>query len=457
MMDFIYDDQNLRVAIERFVEQIPLDIWPPKKLSSAIRCLASQMPTLVFCFFFVLLAIMSSKNYWFNLTNIFGYCLTDWAISYADGFVRRGLSGEVILWICEQTGYSFASITAIIAVICNLIFTATVAALVYPLRNNHWAWLLIYGPGSFAVGMSTKSMYGHKDVLLLALAGVLFFGAIRFVGMLRTVWVLACLALTIPLVLSHEGYMIFIPILFVSLSSLKLTRPVIGASLLIMIGLAGAALISIKFSGTFAQRDAIIDAFFNVMPYQYSIRPFDQYVAFWYLGQSISDTLAFVTPRNAISMPQLPGALMLSFGQLIIAAKMLHVGKFFADPKGKICAGLIFLSCLLLALLMTFIIDWTRFFVIMNMLITLAVIMRIRLIGEDTLSLLPGAKWSEQSESLRFTITVTLIAAFFLLKPGKVSPDLIHFGWKDVLAVVLIALIAHCRPTSTQPLKTNES
>ncbi|PAK74816.1 hypothetical protein [Acetobacter fabarum] len=438
------------------MEQIPLHLGHLRKPAPTIRRLVNDLPTLVFCFFFVLLAVMSSKNYWFNLTDIFGYCITDWAVSYAGGFIRRGLSGDVILWICAQTGYSFASITVIIAVICNLIFTATVAILVYPLRNNHWAWLLIYGPGSFAVGMSTKSMCGHKDVLLLVLAGLLFLGAIKFADIFRTVWVLACLALTIPLVLSHEGYVIFIPILFVAISSLKLTRPVIGAVLLIMIGLAAAALVSVKFSGTYAQRDAIIDTFFNAMPVQYSIRPFDQYVAFWYLGQSISDTFAFVAPRNAMSLPQLPGALMLSFGQLIIAIKMLHVGKFFSDTKGKICAGLILLSCLLLAALMTFIIDWTRFFVIMNMLITLAVIMRIRLIGEHTLSLLPGAKWSEQNASLRFTIMITLIAAFFLLKPGKVSPDLIHFGWENAFAVLLITLIAHCRPASTRFLKTGE-
>lgn len=413
------------------------------KLIYITHPLVRNMPSIVFCLFFMLVAILSSKNYWDNLTLFHKYQLTDWQISYAGGFIRRGLLGEIILWVCAYTGAYFSLITALIAIVCNLIFTATSASLLYPFRNNHWVWLLIYGPCCFASGMIEKSLCGHKDVLLLMLASVIFFGAIRFVGRFRTIWVLACLALTIPLVLSHEGFVVFIPILFVALSSLRLTRPVIGMTILIVIGLAAASLASIKFSGTVDQRDAIIAAFSNAMPVQYSIQPLDRHTAVWFIGQNISDTLFFVVPRNEAGLLQLPLALLLSFGPLIIAMKMLDVRKVFSDFKGKICAGLIILSGLLLIALMTIVIDWMRFFIDMTMLITLAVVMRIRLVNEDNVSLLPGAERSSQNTVLRSSIARNLSAAFFLLKPGKLSPDLVAFGWKNAMAFFLIVLIAN--------------
>ncbi|HEY0213536.1 MAG TPA: hypothetical protein VGC40_08125 [Paenirhodobacter sp.] len=413
--------------------------------------IASHLVEVIYFGFFALLAIMSSKNYWAELTNIRGYQLTDWGITYAGGFIRRGLVGQGILEIAQRTGMSFATITAVIAILCNLIFTAAAAVIFRPLCRNHWIWLLLYAPAYYVGGVLTGFMYGHKDVLLLALGGLLFAGAVQLKGSWRTVWVLTGLALTIPLILSHEGFVIYLPVLFVALSALRLTPMVIATTALIVIGLGLAMVSSIEFSGTLAQRDAMLAAFYGALPVQFSIRQLDEYVALWFVGQSLSETYSFVVTRNLDALKQLPAALVLAFGPLLLAARMLRVDRAFSDPKGRISAWLIGFSALLLAVLMPLVIDWMRFFILMGILIGMAVVMRLRVALEDDLDSLPGAHWTPENESFRFTLAWMLFASLFLLKPGKVSPDLIHFGWNDVLVVILIGVIARYRPVPPAP------
>lgn len=407
----------------------------------------TRIADIIYYSFFVLLAYMTTKAMWGALMRTHSYMTTDWGISYAAGFVRRGLVGDVILRLSHSSGLSFAEVTAIIAVIANLLFVLGAALLFARLRYNHWAWLLIYAPAGLAFGATNPGILGHKDVLLLGLGAMLFSGATLLPeGWKRSTWVLCWLALTIPLVLSHEGLVIFVPILFIALSALRLTPPVIAVTALIVIGLGAAVLESVAHSGTIAQRDAMIEAFYAALPPQWSLDSLDEYVAFWFVGQSVSDTFAFVAARNYIALGQLPFAVALAFGPLAIAACGLRVSQAFSDPKGRISAHLIVLSYVSLIALMPLVIDWMRFFILLAILTALAMAMRVRLSCGDRVETLPGAAATPENAAFRYMLGWMLLAALFVLTPGKVSPWLVHFGWNDIFTVVLVGIAAGCWP-----------
>ncbi|RWR33177.1 hypothetical protein D2T29_07420 [Sinirhodobacter populi] len=412
------------------------------------RCwIWARSADIIYSGFFILLAYMTTKSIWSIIMRTHSYMTTDWGISYAGGFVRRGLIGDVILHLSRASGLSFAEVTAVIAVVANLLFVLGAALLFARLRHNHWAWLLIYTPAGLAFGATNPGILGHKDVLLLALGAMLFSGATLLPeGWKRTTWVLCGLALTIPLVLSHEGLVIFVPILFIALSALRLTPPVIGVTALIVLGLGAAVLASVMHSGTIAQRDAMIEAFYAALPPQWSLDSLDEYVAFWFVGQSVTDTFAFVATRNYIALWELPFAVALAFGPIAVAACGLHISRAFSDPKGRISAHLIVLSYVSLIALMPLVIDWMRFFIVLGILTAMAMAMRLRLSCGDRVETLPGAVATPENAAFRYMLGWVLLAALFVLTPGKVSPWLVHFGWNDILTVVLVGIASGCWP-----------
>ncbi|HEY0275635.1 MAG TPA: hypothetical protein VGC31_06155, partial [Paenirhodobacter sp.] len=156
------------------------------------RWFLAHIVDLIYVCFFTLLAYMTTKSMWAVMTRTHSYMTTDWGISYAGGFVRRGLSGDVILRLSHVSGLSFAEITGAITVVANLLYLLGAALLFKRLRYNHWIWLLIYPPAALAFGATNPGILGHKDVLLLALGAMLFSGgAILPPGWKRNAWVLS--------------------------------------------------------------------------------------------------------------------------------------------------------------------------------------------------------------------------------------------------------------------------
>jgi len=79
----------------------------------------------------------------FEPTNIQGYGFTEFLINFEGGFVRRGLLGEVLLWITTHTGiHPHIIITAI----CLLSFGFVLSFFLLAFKKNGYCWWIVFSP-----------------------------------------------------------------------------------------------------------------------------------------------------------------------------------------------------------------------------------------------------------------------------------------------------------------------
>ncbi len=408
------------------------------------------LPSVVYIVFFVLVAWFSTKSTWAVMTTIGSYQLSDWGLNYAGGFIRRGLSGYLILAICHYTELTFATVATTVAITANLIFVVTAAIFLYPLRYNNWAWLIIYTPGLIAAGSLYPMIAGHKDSVLMAISALLFLGASKIQNdKFRSIWILLGLASTIPLLLIHEGYVVFLPLLFISLSALKITPMNVIISSIIFLGDLLSVAASVKASGTISQRDAMMTAYYDALPVQWSLWPLSDSGAFWHVGLNIHETLNVMSDFSLKGLWELPAMLAMIVGPLVICYVKTQPRAGFTGTIGRVSLLLIAASWVGVILLMPIAIDWTRFFSLLAILTIFATIFRYTCsrrkdgIGfNEALSQLRGSEVTSETANMRYGLAWGLIAALFLLKPGKVAPLLVNFDWNDVIAVALISCIA---------------
>jgi len=412
---------------------------------NSVQGLINLRSETIYVIYFVLLALVTSGAIISSMTDIPSYHMTDWGINYAGGFVRRGLIGEFLLSLSRTFGWDFILMATSIAVLTTLAFIFFAARLFYPLRGNHWAWFLIYAPFGFVAPAINSNIAGHKDTLLLFLAGILFYvSATWAAGRKREIAIYFLLLLTAPLLLIHEGYVIYLPVLFVALTTLPLTPRVFVIGTLIGLIDIGVFLYSVVNAGDIAQRDAMMSAFYAEMPLAWAMRPLDEYVAFFYIGQNFEEAQWFVNNRVWGGATQLPAALVMTIGPLLIFAYKIGLKRIFYSWPGIIAAALLLLSILAQIFILPVILDWTRFLSLYLVVSSLALVARLWNSNPDW-STLPGII-SRDNAILRYTLAWFLFASMFFLKPGKVTPDVVRFDAGDVFTVVMItfAIYAGC-------------
>ncbi|WP_420583936.1 hypothetical protein [Ruegeria sp.] len=426
-------------------------------LSGLAQRLINLPATVIYFGYFGLLSLMTSRAIIQSMAEIPSYHMTDWGINYAGGFVRRGFIGEILLYLSRTFGWDFATMVTSLAVVTSMAFLYFAARLFYPLRGNHWAWFLIYAPFGFVAPVLNDNIAGHKDSLLLCLAGILFFVSATWPqGKKREVAIYVLLLLTAPLLLIHEGYVIFLPVLFVALTTLPLTIRVFAIGILIGLIDLAVFLYSVTHAGDIVQRDAMMSAFYSEMPLAWALRPLDEYVAFFYIGQNFVEAQWFVGPRAYGGASQLPAALIMIVGPLLVFACKIGMRRVFQNwsVMGIIAATLVTFSIVAQVLIFPIILDWTRFLSLYLMVCSLALVTRVWA-SDPGWSQLPGVATYDNGIT-RYTLAWFLFASMFFLKPGKVAPDIIKFDAGDVFTVAMItfAIFAGCvlgRRTATAP------
>ena len=105
-------------------------------------------------------------------TGISHFVLTEWAINYSAGFIRRGLSGEAIVWIQDLFNLEYEAAIAIIAYSAYFLFATYCLWHIYRLKNSLPAEsvaILLFLPAFIVFPMLNSSALGRKENLFLLL------------------------------------------------------------------------------------------------------------------------------------------------------------------------------------------------------------------------------------------------------------------------------------------------
>jgi len=144
------------------------------------------------------------------------WILGDWLINYEGGFVRRGLTGQVILLLSRALHVSPLLVVVVIALVAYLVVYWAVWKL---LANSSWKlWVMVSFLSPALVGFTVAARGGfHKDVLYLVSLAVLLVMLMR-----KDVkgWVLAVyltVACTVC-ILSHEPLFVYLPYVLAALA-----------------------------------------------------------------------------------------------------------------------------------------------------------------------------------------------------------------------------------------------
>jgi hypothetical protein len=132
----------------------------------------------------------------------------DWLINYEAGFVRRGLTGQLIWFAARASQLSPIYIAAILCMVCYVTIFYIVWIL---LANSSWRlWVLIGLASPALLGFSVAGRSGfHKEVLYFAGLAIFFVLLLRQYkdGILTTYLTVAC----VFCVLSHEALFLYLP------------------------------------------------------------------------------------------------------------------------------------------------------------------------------------------------------------------------------------------------------
>ena len=282
------------------------------------------------------------------------FAVGDWLISYAGGFVRRGLSGEFLFAVSRLTGFSLSQTLFSLQLVLLATFFVCGGLLVLRQRRVWPFLLLIVAPFVFMFQVHDPAGGFRKELLHIALLALLSLAAVcldteRFRIAVRTVLLVYPLA-----ILSHEMLAIYQPYL-VAVALCRLgagKRTVIEIALLLVPSVIafGATLV---FSGTEHHVAAICAALGENVLWQCSGNS-----AVGWLATSIDEARLAVRERIALAnyIPTyLYGAGLCAVG-FVPAAGRLRL--LWRHQLPVLC---ILTSVLGSILLFVFALDWGRF------------------------------------------------------------------------------------------------
>tara|TARA_B100001063_G_scaffold227901_1_gene238797 strand:+ start:175 stop:1359 length:1185 start_codon:yes stop_codon:yes gene_type:complete len=145
----------------------------------------------------------------------------DWLINYQGGFIRRGLTGEILFQIYNITNIKLdLLILLFVWSILFLIMFFLIKSLKY-LNNSRLDTLIFLSPGFFIYPIMNSEIIGRKDILLFAAVGILVFYERNF----KSKFLLLYLVTTIFYIsLSHSGLLFYIPYLIFLFILIKINR-----------------------------------------------------------------------------------------------------------------------------------------------------------------------------------------------------------------------------------------
>ena len=118
-----------------------------------------------------LLAAMALYTHWFAgkvSADWEQWVVADWLVSYAPGFVRRGLSGQLLLGVSRLTSAPANIVVWWTIVAVFAIFAVALAALLWQKRMTFWYFVLCCSPASLLFALYNPPAVGRKEGLLIA-------------------------------------------------------------------------------------------------------------------------------------------------------------------------------------------------------------------------------------------------------------------------------------------------
>lgn len=164
----------------------------------------------------------------------------DWVIHYGTGFVRRGLSGEIVMALSNLTGLDFPQTI----ILLNLLVVGAIVLLLlsFIVRQRIAITFLLFSPVFLGFYVFDFWIAGKKD-LLLVLVFLLFAWLIVRYPQRSFAWCAGLLSMLAVFVFLHEGLAFFyvLPLLSVFLISLQEKFSVQKNAILIFLAIIGAA------------------------------------------------------------------------------------------------------------------------------------------------------------------------------------------------------------------------
>lgn len=199
----------------------------------------------LFAFYLVFVAVYSIGFGALMARDIDPYIIGDWLINYSGGFVRRGLTGALVMIVHHATSAPLAWVVFTIQVSVFLLFLACVYRLSKGIRWSYLMAAVLLSPATLA--FTVMDPYGsgfRKEILLFA---ALAFALCVLVSGRLPDWQLSAMLsiILVGLALSHEALLVGAPYFFAAVA--VQTGGIRGAVRICAVPLAlgGVALISV--------------------------------------------------------------------------------------------------------------------------------------------------------------------------------------------------------------------
>ena len=191
-----------------------LEYAPDELEVNALRCYYVYFISITLYFLvLIFLALFRSSPYCVGVCEASSWRIGDWLINYSGGFVRRGLSGHVILAITDL--FNFDVTPAVVFV--QIFFYSLTLLFIWALARRQTAGLgdflmLIVSPAFVSFMIFNPDTF-RKELLFFALLAALAFFATR--NPTRTMrYTIISLSLMPLLILTHEMLVLLTPYLF---------------------------------------------------------------------------------------------------------------------------------------------------------------------------------------------------------------------------------------------------
>ncbi len=354
------------------------------------------------------------------------YTTADWLINYTQGFVRRGLPGEIILLAARAVHVPPPWIVVVVQIALYAALLAIVYKLAKPLRRNMLWYSMMFSPAGLAFMILAPLNSVRKETLApVALAVTIVLVRRRVPGVALSVILTSLLA---ALVLSHDALFCCFPYIFAAVAvgtrSAKYAAKVMAAPYLIaalLIGVVtrhrGDMAIAMRVCKSVGGRWINADDYRNLCAG--AIRHLG-----WTISMSREEELA-----NLQYWPLYAGLLLLSLAPFVIALVLLY-RKDRLRLEVKVIAWTAALCALLSAPLFYLTIDWGRWIEMQ----VLCLLLMILFAAQRAHSFLPDAKAKPLGEGRPWRSV--LLAAVFVYCTCWTLPVLgmqpVRFGYMEL-------------------------
>lgn len=311
--------------------------------------------------FLLLLTITVGNGIRIFLLRERSYHLSGWLTSYHAGFVRRGLSGEIVYRVADWSGVSPAAVVLVIQILAYLTIFAGAFLLLrrLPRPLPAYAWLAVFAPWAFLYHVHDPIGGYRPDALALALLVLVGVFVVRASTAATQRVVVITTLLFVPLVLIHELLVVFLPYVLALASRVRWSRrdlmPLLVALAFVVLATAAAAI----WRGTAEQANAICLQMMERVQLTTTLAECRQRGAVAWLALDAGYGFQLVRAQLSVTAPQVLAALGLigvGLGPLLVATRRL------VDPASRralLWGALV--SWVLIAPIFVVAVDWGRF------------------------------------------------------------------------------------------------